>query len=182
MILFSSSVTRSMETILMRWALRLMASNDSGSMQNLSCEAKRTARIIRNGSSEQVMSGSRGVRSRSSMVLHRLLHHIHLLWCEPLQQPFVGSHYLPTCHVVYRPWPLKSQVMVCRYGVCHVDIRAKSACQTDRPPYHAVGMAEVVRLVKLIVPWQYLLLQEYQYSKRDRLKLIFFYYLINYIG
>ncbi len=62
---------RSRETMRMRAALRRIASKVSSSIRKPSCEAKRTARIMRSGSSEKVMSGSHGVRmmpsSRSSM-------------------------------------------------------------------------------------------------------------------
>ena len=70
-ILFSSTAMRSRETMAMRALLRRMASKVSGSMSNPNCAANRTARIMRSGSSEKVMSGSHGVRivqsSRSSM-------------------------------------------------------------------------------------------------------------------
>ena len=66
-----SVMIRSPETISIRRRLRSMASNVSASMSNPSCVAKRTARIMRSGSSEKVMSGSHGVRmmqsSRSSI-------------------------------------------------------------------------------------------------------------------
>ena len=70
-ILLSSAAMRSRDTIRMRCALRRMASKVSPSIVNPSCDAKRTARIMRSGSSEKVTSGSHGVRmthsSRSSM-------------------------------------------------------------------------------------------------------------------
>lgn len=40
-----------------------MASNDSFSIVNPNCDEKRMARIMRNGSSLYVTSGSKGVRS-----------------------------------------------------------------------------------------------------------------------
>ena len=62
---------RSRETMRMRAALRRIASKVSSSIVKPSCAAKRTARIMRSGSSEKVMSGSHGVRivhsSRSDM-------------------------------------------------------------------------------------------------------------------
>ena len=61
-ILFNSSSIRSPLIILIRSALRSKASKVSSSMKKLSCVAKRTQRIIRNGSSEKVTSGSSGVR------------------------------------------------------------------------------------------------------------------------
>ena len=70
-ILFSSSAIRSPLTIFMRSALRSNASNVSSSMKKFSCVANLTHRIIRSGSSEKVISGSKGVRimpsQRSSM-------------------------------------------------------------------------------------------------------------------
>lgn len=60
-ILFSSVTMRSFETIEIRSRLRSIASKVSGSMSKPSWAAKRTARIIRNGSSENVVSGSHGV-------------------------------------------------------------------------------------------------------------------------
>ena len=62
-ILSSSVLMRSRVIMVMRFALRLMASSVSGSMVNWSCEAKRIARIMRSGSSEKVISGSSGVRN-----------------------------------------------------------------------------------------------------------------------
>ena len=61
-ILLSSSAIRSPLIILMRSALRSSAAKVSSSIKKLSCVAKRTQRIIRNGSSEKVISGSSGVR------------------------------------------------------------------------------------------------------------------------
>ena len=52
MILFISSVTRSIDIILILCALRLIASNDSSSIMKCSCVANLMARIMRNGSSE----------------------------------------------------------------------------------------------------------------------------------
>ena len=70
-ILFSSSAIRSPLTIFMRSALRSNASNVSSSMKKFSCVANLTQRIMRSGSSEKVISGSKGVRimpsQRSSM-------------------------------------------------------------------------------------------------------------------
>ena len=45
----------------MRLLLRSMALSVSSSMLKPNCVAKRMARIMRNGSSEKVMSGSNGV-------------------------------------------------------------------------------------------------------------------------
>ena len=50
----------------MRSALRRMASKVSSSIVKPSCAANRTARIMRSGSSEKVMSGSHGVRMMQS--------------------------------------------------------------------------------------------------------------------
>ena len=65
-ILLSSAAMRSRDTIPIRGALRRMASKVSSSIVKPSCEAKRTARIMRRGSSEKVMSGSHGVRMMHS--------------------------------------------------------------------------------------------------------------------
>ena len=62
MILFSSSTTRSMETILIRSACSVIASKVLSSIRKSSCVAKRMARIMRSGSSEKVIPGSSGVR------------------------------------------------------------------------------------------------------------------------
>ena len=62
MILFSSVAIRSFDTIAIRSLLRPIASNVSEWMSKPSWAAKRTARIIRSGSSENVTSGSQGVR------------------------------------------------------------------------------------------------------------------------
>ena len=71
MILHNSSAMRSPLMIRMRSALRESASKVSSSIVKPSCEANRTARIMRSGSSEKVTSGSHGVRmmhsSRSDM-------------------------------------------------------------------------------------------------------------------
>ena len=61
-ILLSSSVIRSFETILIRSACLVMAAKVSSSILKLSWEAKRIARIMRNGSSEKVTSDQAGVR------------------------------------------------------------------------------------------------------------------------
>ena len=67
-ILFSSSIIRSLEIILIRSALRVSDSKVSSSMKKLSWVAKRTQRIIRKGSSLKVTSGSRGVQMRRSSI------------------------------------------------------------------------------------------------------------------
>ena len=61
MILLNSSMMRSLETIFNRSRFAMILSNVTGSIVKFNCEAKRTARIIRKGSSENVMIGSRGV-------------------------------------------------------------------------------------------------------------------------
>ena len=61
-ILFNSSTIRSLEMMEIRSRLRIIASNVSGSIKKPNWEAKRTARIIRSGSSLKVTSGSSGVR------------------------------------------------------------------------------------------------------------------------
>ena len=66
MILFSSSAMRSLDMMAMRSRLRAMASKVSGSRSKPSCEANRTARIMRSGSSLKVTSGSRGVTMRNA--------------------------------------------------------------------------------------------------------------------
>ncbi|MNL59834.1 hypothetical protein D3C87_1835920 [compost metagenome] len=62
MILFNSSEIRSIDTMLMRSFILVIASNVSGSISKLSWLANRIARIMRSGSSEKVISGSSGVR------------------------------------------------------------------------------------------------------------------------
>ena len=61
-IFISSSAMRSRVMMPMRLALRVMACIVLGKMSKSSCVANRTARIMRNGSSLNVMSGSSGVR------------------------------------------------------------------------------------------------------------------------
>ena len=65
-ILLNSVAMRSAETISMRGAFLPMAAKVSGSMKKPSWEAKRMARIMRSGSSLNVMSGSSGVRRVSA--------------------------------------------------------------------------------------------------------------------
>ena len=60
-ILFNSSIIRSLLTIFILEALRFKASNVASSILKRNCVANRTHRIIRNGSSLKVMSGSNGV-------------------------------------------------------------------------------------------------------------------------
>ena len=59
-ILFNSSSMRSPLIIFILSALRSNASKVSSSIKKFNCVAKRTHRIIRNGSSEKVTSGSKG--------------------------------------------------------------------------------------------------------------------------
>ena len=61
MILFSSTSMRSPLTIFMREAMRSSASKVSSSIRKFNWVANRMQRIMRNGSSEKVTSGSRGV-------------------------------------------------------------------------------------------------------------------------
>ena len=61
-ILFISSMMRSPDMILIRSRLREIASKVSSTILNPNCVAKRIARIIRKGSSLNVISGSSGVR------------------------------------------------------------------------------------------------------------------------
>ena len=60
-ILFNSSTIRSPEMMLILSLFFEIASKDSDSISKFNCVAKRMARIIRNGSSEYVISGFKGV-------------------------------------------------------------------------------------------------------------------------
>ncbi len=62
-ILLSSSIMRSCETILMRSLFFVIEFNELSSILKLSCVEKRMARIILKGSSEYVISGFKGVFS-----------------------------------------------------------------------------------------------------------------------
>lgn len=61
--MFSSSRTRSADTISIRAAISVMAVTTSGATAKSSWAANRAARIIRRGSSENDSSGVPGVRS-----------------------------------------------------------------------------------------------------------------------
>ena len=61
-ILFSSSMIRSFEMISIRLRFRSIAEKVSFSIENPNWVANRMARIMRNGSSLNVISGSKGVR------------------------------------------------------------------------------------------------------------------------
>ena len=68
--LFSSSRTRSAETMSMRSAIAFIAATTSGATSKSSCAAKRAARIIRSGSSEKDSSGrARGAQHTLREVL-----------------------------------------------------------------------------------------------------------------
>jgi hypothetical protein len=57
MILFNSSVIRSCDTMLILSVLFFMAATAISSILKFNCDAKRMARIMRNGSSEKVSTG-----------------------------------------------------------------------------------------------------------------------------
>ena len=69
-ILCNSSIIRSPDIIFIRSRLRCKASSVSCSIVKFNCVAKRMQRIMRNGSSEKVMSGSNGVAMTRSCRSH----------------------------------------------------------------------------------------------------------------
>ena len=106
------------------------------------------------------------MRCRRPMILHGFFHDFYLFCRKPFLQPCISSKNPATGNMMNSPWPRHPDIVVCRNGVCHINVGPHNTRQLQGTSYHPRDMARGMSLVEVLILWQNMFLHKLYQIKR----------------